>query len=55
MTDAQMRLLVWALVAAFLACALGLVVHPVLPFAVAGAGVVFAFYLASVLLRARSR
>ncbi|RYG94916.1 MAG: hypothetical protein EON58_15255 [Alphaproteobacteria bacterium] len=55
MTDSQMKMFVWLLVTAFVACGVGLFWSPLLPWAVGFAGLVFAIYVFSVLTRARKR
>lgn len=55
MTDTQMKLFVWVTIAAFAGCGVSVFWPPLLPYALALAGVVFAVYVASVLIRTRTR
>lgn len=55
MTDAQMKLFVWVMMAAFAGCGVSVFWPPLLPYALALAGVVFTIYVASVVIRALRR
>jgi len=55
MTDAQMKLFVWVMIAAFAGCGVSVFWPPLLPYALALAGVAFTVYVACVLIRAQRR